>query len=87
MSEHRRSEGSIKDMAQSTEKPDQHTLSPKQAEVPTPLTKPTKALVIDLEGEWENFNNILSIEEQTLATPTNPKEMITEMVIERVVNT
>jgi len=86
-SEHNRSEKSIKDTAQSIEKPNQQALSPKQAKVPTPLTKPTKPLVIDLEGEWKNFNKILSTEEQSTKPSTNPKQTTTEMVIERVVNT
>lgn len=47
-SEHSKSEGSIKDIAQSAKKPNQQVLSPKQAEVPTPLAKPTKSLVVDL---------------------------------------
>lgn len=62
-------------------------MSPKQAEVPTLLKNKIKPLVIDLEGEWENFNKILSIEEQSVEPSKNPKETTIEMVIEKTVNT
>lgn len=86
-SAHSKSEESIKDTTQSTAKADQQALSPKQAEVPTPLTKQINPLVIDLEGEWEDINKILNTEEQSTEPSTNPKETTTEMEIERAINT
>lgn len=58
--EHSKSEESIKGTAQSTAKSDQQTSLIKQAKASNPLTKQTKPLVTDLEGEWENFNKILN---------------------------
>ena len=67
-SEHRRSEGSVKDTAQSKENPGQQVLSPKQTETPTHFTKP---IVMYLEGEWENFNKVIISEEQSTNPLTN----------------
>lgn len=61
--DHNRSEASIKDTVQSIEKHDQWVLSPKQAETPAPLTKPTSPIIVDLEKEWENFNELINTEE------------------------
>lgn len=62
-------------------------MSPKQADVLTPLTKPTKPLVVDLEREWENFNELINTEEQSAEPLTNLRETTTEMVVEGATNT
>ena len=65
----------------------QKSLSSKQAEVPTPITKPTKPLVVDLEGEWENFNKLINTKEQSAKPLANLRETAIEMVVEGAINT
>lgn len=62
-------------------------MSPKQVETPAPLTKPKKPLIIDLEKEWGNFNELISIGEKNIETSRNPVQTTTKMIIEGVVNT
>ena len=83
-SEHSRSEGSVKDIAQSKEKHGQQVLSPKQAKTPTNFTKP---IVVDLEGEWENFNKVINTEEQSTKPLTNCNNSATGMEVEGTINT
>jgi len=65
-----RSRESIKDTTQSTQKIVEETSVSKQAGTYATSTQPIKSLVIDLEEEWDNFNKILSTEEQTLELQT-----------------
>lgn len=62
-------------------------MPPKQVETPTPLIQPTKLLIIDLEKEWEDFNELISTEEKNIETPRNPILTTIEMIIKEVVNT
>ena len=59
-----------KDTTQSTEKIVEQTSTSKQNEIHATSTPRIKPLVIDLEEEWDNFNKILSTEEQTLELQT-----------------
>lgn len=62
-------------------------MSPKQAETPTPLAKPTKPVVVDLEKEWENFNELINTEEQSAESLINLRETTIEMIVEGAINT
>lgn len=86
-SEHSRSEGSIKGIAQSIETPDQQVLSPKQVETPGPLAKPTSPIVVDREKESGNFNELINTEEQSAEPLIKPGETATKMIIEEVIYT
>jgi len=85
-SDHNKSEGSVRDTTQSKENPEQQVLSPKQVEIPTHLIHPAKLLRIELEKEWEKFNEFINTVEENVETPKNPAQITTEMVIEIVVN-
>ena len=62
-------------------------MSPEQTETPTSLPKPTKPLVVELEKEWENFNELIDTEAQSVEPPTNLGETTIKMVVEGVTNT
>ena len=85
-SDHNKSEGSVRDTAQSKENSEQQVLLPIQVKVRAPLIQPTKLVRTELEKDWETFNELINIEEQNMETPENTAKTMTEMVIETVVN-
>lgn len=62
-------------------------MSPKKFETPAPLTKPTNPLIVDLEKEWDNFNELINTKEHSAKSLTNLREIAIEMIVKGAINT
>lgn len=85
-SDHNKSEGSIRDTAQSKECPEQQVLTTPQVKVPPPIIQPSRPVRTEMDKEWETLNELINTKEQNMKTPENTVQTVTDMVIETVSN-
>ena len=67
-SEHSKSEGSVRDIAQSKELSQQHISTSPQLNIP-PLIVQQSSVRTELDKDWETFNDLINIEAQNTQTP------------------
>ena len=59
-SDHNKSEGSVRDTAQSKESPEEQVLTTPQVKFPPPLIHLPKPVRTELDKEWETFNELIN---------------------------
>lgn len=78
-SDHNKSEGSVRDTAQSKEHPEQQVITSPQVNL-SPLIIHPPPVRTELDKEWEKFNDLINTEVQSTKTPESNVQTVDDIV-------